>query len=155
MNLQETSNEVSFLFDIIFTKMVFMNKTVLMLEDDKDEHNLTKQTLEEIGLEITIHFFSRSDELFSYLSAKAAPALILIDNNIAPENGIEILKKLKADHRYQSIPVIILSDNNLETYSKEAYRHGASSYIMKPLTIADTRRKIEMFFKYWLEVAEV
>jgi len=130
-------------------------KKIFMLEDDKDEHYLTKQTMEEIGIDASIQFFSKARDLFHHLPTADSPSLILIDNNIAPEGGIEVLKQLKANDLYKTIPVVILSDNNLERYSKEAYLHGASSYIMKPLNMADTRKKIETFFKYWLEVAEV
>jgi DNA-binding NarL/FixJ family response regulator len=79
----------------------------------------------------------------------------LIDYNIAPENGVDVLRKLKRDGRFNSIPVVILSDNNLDKYSKAAYAAGASSFIKKPADMGGTRHKIETFFKYWFEVVEL
>jgi len=66
-----------------------------------------------------------------------------------------VLKKLKSDPDYSSIPVVILSDNNFSRYRDEAYAYGASSFIKKPGGLDDTKNKIETFFKYWFEVAEV
>ena len=72
-----------------------------------------------------------------------------------PDNGIEMLKKLKSNDIYQEIPVVILSDNNFSHYRSKCYQLGAASFIKKPETHQATQQKIETFFKYWFEVAEV
>ena len=80
---------------------------------------------------------------------------MLIDYNSVPENGIEVLKKLKSDANYNDIPVVILSDNSLPKYKNECYRHGASSFIKKPDSAEATNKKIAAFFNYWFHVVEV
>jgi len=130
-------------------------KLVLMLEDDTDDRYITETTLEELGLDVPIRFLSKSDELFQYLHENALPALILIEYNSVPENGIEVLKKIKRSEKWNSIPVVLLSDNDFERYRKQAYAFGASSYIRKPADVEGTKQKIHSFFKYWFEVAEV
>ena len=130
-------------------------KVVLMLEDDNDDRYITRLTLSELGFDFQILFFSKSDELYQYLGSNEPPALILVEYNSVPENGVEVLKKIKSDERLNSIPVVVLSDNDFEKYRKEAYSFGASSYIRKPADMEATKQKIHSFFKYWLEVAEV
>lgn len=131
-----------------------MNRFVLMLEGDGDDRYITQQTLSELGIEITLEFSSNSDEFFNLLS-KEKPALILIDYNSGPENGFEVLKKLKSNSSYNDIPVVILSDSNLPKYKNECYQHGASSFIKKPDTSKATNKKIASFFNYWFQVVEV
>lgn len=131
------------------------HRYILMVEDDPDDRHLTQQTLQDIGLNVPIQFLSQSDEVFSFLERHAPPAIILIDYNISPDSGVEVLKSLKSHPAYRHIPVIILSESAAPTYVTECYRHGANTFVAKPFTSNGTRKKIESFFTYWLEVAEV
>jgi len=81
--------------------------------------------------------------------------LILIDYNSTPDDGIEVLKKLKSNNAYNDIPVVILSDSDHPRYKNECYQNGASSFIKKPATAVATNKKIASFFNYWLTVVEV
>lgn len=129
-------------------------KLILMLEDDSDDRYLTQNAIEELGLDVEIEFFSNSNEFLSFLAA-SSPCLLLIDYNSTPENGIQILKKIKAHKPANQVPVIILSDSSSEKCKAECYEFGASSFIKKPQTVEATANKIKIFFSYWLTVAEV
>ena len=132
-----------------------MPKMVYMLEDDIDDRYLTEEILKESGVKIPIRHFQNSNALFAALDEGELPSLILVDYNIAPENGLTVVKKLKSHPPFSGVPVVILSDNDLPHYKNECYALGASSFIKKPSTLEGTRRKITSFFTYWLEVAEV
>ena len=132
-----------------------MNRFVLMLEGDGDDRYITQQTLTELGIDIPIRFFSNSTALFDFLTSSARPALILIDYNSNPDNGLEVLKKLKSNANYNTIPVVILSDSDHPRYKNDCYKHGASSFIRKPDSIEATNKKIAAFFHYWFDVVEV
>jgi CheY-like chemotaxis protein len=135
--------------------MDIQKRYILMVEDDLDDRYLTQQTLQEIGVTVPIKFLAQSTEVFSFLATHEPPALILIDYNISPDSGVEVLKALKGNPQYRHIPVIILSESAAPAYVTECYRHGANSFVAKPFTTDGTRKKIERFFTYWLEVAEV
>ena len=124
-----------------------------MLEDDSDDRYLTKEVVDSFGVAIQIHFFFQSEDLLPALEA-VKPNLILVDYNSTPENGVQVLKKLKADSKLRKIPVVILSDSNLEQYRTECYVEGASGFVLKPTTQQTTISKINSFFTYWTEVAE-
>ncbi len=132
-----------------------MNKSIWIVEDDSDDRYLTEETLSELGITIPVRFLWGSEELFQALSGPEMPSLILVDFNLSPANGPEVLQQLKTKEHLRKIPVVILSDSNLPEYREACYRHGAASFIKKPDTLEGTYQKIGTFFKYWLEVAEV
>ncbi|HVF81230.1 MAG TPA: response regulator [Flavisolibacter sp.] len=127
---------------------------IAMLEDDSDDRYLTEESVATTGFHIEIIFFSNSEHLFHSLLTQK-PHLILIDFNSTPDNGIQVIKKLKADIHLRHIPVVIISDSNLPKYKKECYAAGASVFATKPRNMLQTRQKIETFFKFWIEVAEL
>jgi CheY-like chemotaxis protein len=131
------------------------NRYILMVEDDPDDRSLTQQTLQDIGISVPVKFLAQSDEVFSFLASHEPPAIILIDYNISPDSGVDVLKNLKTNAQYRHIPVIILSESASPAFVTECYRHGANTFVTKPFTSVGTREKIERFFTYWLEVAEV
>ena len=128
-------------------------KLVFMLVVDQDDKFLTYSTLQELQHNVQIRFLSNSAELFIALEAQI-PSIILIDYNIAPESGVEILKRLKSNERYGSIPVVILTDSSIWHYHAQCYSYGANSVIKKPETMEMTAHKINTFFDYWVNVAE-
>jgi two-component system response regulator len=128
-------------------------KLVFMLEDDHDDRQLTERIISELHFAIELRYFSNSGELFLALSAEK-PSLILIDYNIVPENGVEVMKEIKSTPAFRSIPIVILSDTGMSRYRDEAYAAGAASFITKPWQMEKTREKIKTFFGYWFEVVE-
>lgn len=132
-----------------------MNRFVLMLEGDGDDRYITQQTLSELNIDIPVKFSSNSTEFLHSLSSPEKPSLLLIDYNSTPENGLEVLKKLKSNSAYSDIPVVILSDSDHPKYKNECYKFGASSFIKKPDTVEATNKKIASFFNYWFNVVEV
>ena len=65
---------------------------IFMLEDDSDDRNLTREVVEQLGLDLDMSFFSSSTELFRALE-KDQPSLLLVDYNSSPENGLQVLEK--------------------------------------------------------------
>ena len=128
-------------------------KLVFMLVADQDDRFITSSTMQELGRKVPIRFLSSSTELFAAFKEQT-PSIILIDYNTAPEHGVEILKRLKSEELYSSIPVVILTDSPLWHYHAECYSHGASTVIKKPETSEMTTQKINTFFDYWMNVAE-
>ena len=126
---------------------------VAMLEDDSDDRLLTKEVLADLDFKLKIDFYSSSEELFQSINS-VQPHLILVDYNSTPQNGLEVLKRLKSTEAYRHIPIVILSDSQLSKYRKECYAAGANSFVIKPTSLAETKQKIKSFFAYWTEVAE-
>lgn len=135
--------------------MLRKNDYVLMVEDDKDDRYITETTLVELGFNIPIRFLSYSDELIPNISGSEKPAIILLNYNAIPITCIDLLRQLKANPVLCHIPVIILSESASSQYVTECYQAGANTFIKKPSISSLVTSKIEVFFKYWFEVAEL
>jgi CheY-like chemotaxis protein len=83
------------------------------------------------------------------------PGVILLAYNTSPENGLEIVKKIKSDKNYAATPVIVLIEQLLEDLIKKYYIAGANTVIRKPSSVEQTSKKIKTFFDYWFTVAEL
>lgn len=142
-------------FYFIFTAAMRENSYLLMLEDDPDDRFITESTIKELGYTTIIKFVKSSDELFSHLESDYKPFLILIDHDSSPMGAVDILKDLKSNGDYKHIPVVVLSESASQNEIIECYANGASSYVQKPASVADTRNKINVFLEYWLSVVEV
>lgn len=84
----------------------------------------------------------------------ARPRLVLSDLKLPKLNGLELLRRLRADDRTATLPVVLFSSSAQDTDLQQAYALGVNSYIRKPVDsqlFADTVRQIG---EYWLELNE-
>ncbi|HEX5653310.1 MAG TPA: hypothetical protein VFX58_09560 [Chitinophagaceae bacterium] len=132
-----------------------MHTYVLMLHTDPDDQLITETALADTNTMIPVKYIQDPLELDSRTMEWGRPALILLNDAGAFYHGTELLKQLKSNPRYADIPLVVLGEISSPDYVRECYRAGANSFITKPSTILATRKKIETFFRYWFEVAEV
>jgi response regulator RpfG family c-di-GMP phosphodiesterase len=130
--------------------------TILMLESDADDRFITTSMISEFPYQLNLAFVNFGEELFKYLGhcreiGDALPSVILLSLTANLREGMDVLKKLKADPLYNHIPVIVLTGVKQTAVVKECYALGASSFIEKPISARDTNTKIANFLKYWLE----
>jgi len=74
--------------------------------------------------------------------------LIIIDLKIEKVEGMEILKSIKKNSRYNKIPAIIFSTASDKETIDEAYKNGANGYFVKPIEQKDFITKMEILKKY-------
>jgi DNA-binding NarL/FixJ family response regulator len=131
-----------------------MEQYVLMLQADADDKDLTESMLNEIGSPIPIRFASGMGDFSLKKAEWGEPAVILMNDRGAAHKGNEVLKLIKSHIAYAHIPLVVLGEMSTPEYIRECYRAGANTFIVKPSSIAETKKKIEGFFKYWFEVAD-
>jgi CheY-like chemotaxis protein len=134
--------------------------TILMLESDADDRFITTSIISEFPYQLDLAFVNYGEDVFKYLehcreSGNALPSLILLSLTVNLQDGMEVLKQLKSNPRYNHIPVIVLTGVKQNAVVKECYALGASSFIEKPISVHDTNTKIANFLKYWLETVEL
>jgi len=127
---------------------------VLMLQTDPEDRELTETIANEISISVPLKFLAEVEEIDNYTAAVGFPSLILVSDS-SRGIAVSLVKKLKSKAAYSHIPIIILAEQSLNSYAKDCYRAGANSFVIKPSTLDETRKKIELFFKYWFEVAEL
>ena len=123
---------------------------ILLIEDDMIEVMKFKRSLSKINQDHQFIESSNGEDALTLLSDKNnLPDIILLDLNMPKINGIEFLRKLKADKSLAYIPTIVLTTSNNKYDLLECYRIGVSGYILKPLKYEDYVSKIEKILAYW------
>jgi CheY-like chemotaxis protein len=122
-----------------------MVKRVLLIDDDRDEHEIFKKELHKYDPEIL--FFSAYDgqEGIDFLLNEYVH-YIFLDINMPVMNGIDFLKLIAKDETLKHIPVIIYSTSDGRGYKKMALDLGAVNYFTKPTTIQGMYKIFETVF---------
>ena len=132
---------------------------ILMVEDNPDDEQLTLRAFAKNHLTNKIHVVRDGQEALDYVFCKGKyadrnianhPHVILLDIKLPLIDGIEVLRRIKADERTKTIPVVMLTSSHEERDLVETYRLGVNSYIVKPVDFeqfTDSARSLGM---YWL-----
>ena len=113
---------------------------VLVVDDDEDIRGISKRILESAGHEVD----SAADGAIALeLIKRKQYELILLDVMVPNVTGLEVVRKLKRDHRTKDIPVIIFSALGTGTHMMLAEDDQADGYIQKPFTTSSLREKVD------------
>jgi two-component system response regulator len=82
------------------------------------------------------------------------PALVLLDVKLPKVDGLEVLRRIRADPRTASLPVVVLTTSSEERDIMESYRLGANSFVRKPVVFAEFVDATKVLGVYWLLVNE-
>ena len=132
-----------------------MNPQIIMLQTDPDDRFLTESMMHELRPDLDIKYVPNLDELKTHFKEKARHSLILLNDRGTITARAQVLRQLKGDSSLKHIPVVVLGERSSPDYIEECYRAGACSFITKPSSIQGTQKKIDLFFSYWLDVAEI
>jgi two-component system response regulator len=134
-------------------------KVILLVEDNSDDEVLTILALEKSNVMAKVVVAHDGIEALSYLfgdssgsgrGAGVMPALILLDLKLPWIDGLEVLRRIRADERTKRLPVVILTSSKEERDLVEAYNLGANSYIRKTVDFAGFSNLIQQLGYYWL-----
>ena len=130
-----------------------MKPYVVMVQADQDDQFFADSAIDEFKPDFEVKYFPHISEINKYMEAYGAPRIVMInDSSIVPAR--EQLREIRSEKKLAHIPVIILGEMATKEYIRKYYLEGANSYVIKPSNMQATRKKIEVFFRYWFEVAE-
>ena len=138
--------------------------TILMVDDDPDDRLLFKEACEEVRLRNPLEFLENGEQLVDYLKRRGTyadlegepyPGIILLDLNMPLKDGREALEEIKNDAELRHIPIIILTTSKDEDDILSSYGLGASSYIVKPISLDRLMRVVNSIGEYWVQIVEV
>jgi two-component system, response regulator len=136
---------------------------VLLVDDNPDDRDLTLIALSEVYAGGNVVVCEDGEVALDYLFAtgryagrdpSVVPDFILLDLKLPKVDGIEVLKRVRADPRYVTIPVIVLTSSREASDVVLSYRCGANSYIRKPVDFAQFLETMRQIVTYWLNINE-
>lgn len=134
-------------------------KIILLVEDNPDDEMLTLRALRKnnIGNEVIVvrDGVEALDFLFSTgtyadRDPNNLPEVILLDLRLPKVDGLEVLRRIRADERTRLLPVIILTSSNADRDLVAGYAYGANSYIRKPVDFIQLLEAIRQLGLYLL-----
>jgi CheY-like chemotaxis protein len=140
------------------------DKAILLVEDNPDDEKLTIRGLKKnnVGNEIVVAHdgVEAVDYLFGtgkYTGRNTSqqPALVLLDLKLPKMDGLEVLKRIRADDRTKRLAVVILTSSREEQDLINGYNHGANSYIRKPVDFNQFTEAVKQLGLYWLVLNEL
>ncbi len=132
-------------------------QTILLVEDNTSDVELTRRALaqEQIDCRLVVASDGKEalDRLFGPQSdANPLPALILLDLKMPKVDGLEVLRRVRADPRTRRLPVVVLTSSLEEQDVALCYDLCANSYIRKPIDFVQFAEAIRQLGRYWLEI---
>lgn len=139
-------------------------KTILLVEDNPDDEELTLMAFEQSEIVNTLVVVRDGAEALDYLFGTGRhanrdlnnmPAVILLDLKLPKIDGLEVLRRLRADQRTKFLPVVVLTTSKEEQDIINSYRLGCNSYVRKPVDFTQFINAAEQLGLYWLRLNEV
>jgi CheY-like chemotaxis protein len=132
-------------------KNIQTKNIILYAEDDEDDQQLIKDSLEKYAHNVEIVIHNNGVEALSYLNHLSpedpAPCLIILDINMPKMNGIEALKQIRKNPRFTKVPAILFTTSSQQLDKKFAAEYKAG-FITKPVDTAQMKYIVETFIKY-------
>lgn len=118
-----------------------MEKHAFVIEDEDNIRELIKCTLESCGL--AVQSFENAPRMLREISQAAAlPDVILLDVMLPEMDGMEALRRLKADRRAREVPVILLTAKSGELDKVNGLDLGAEDYVTKPFGVLELMARV-------------
>lgn len=135
------------------------NKVILLVEDNPDDEALTLRALQKNNILNEVVVARDGVEALDYLfgagihagrDTSELPQIVLLDLKLPRIDGLEVLKRIRADERTRLQPVVILTTSNEERDILASYQLGANSYIRKPVDFEQFMEAVRHLGLYWL-----
>jgi two-component system response regulator len=139
------------------------DKNILLVEDNPDDVKLTLHALKKCNIANEVVVASDGVEALDYLFGAGAhagrdlserPAVVLLDIKLPKIDGLEVLRRMRADHRAKLLPVVVLTSSREEQDIVTSYDLGANSYIRKPVDFDQFIEAVRQLGLYWLLLNE-
>jgi len=138
-------------------------RVILLVDDNPDDVTLTLRALKKANILNEVVVARDGVEALDYLfgtgtydgrDASVTPELVLLDLKMPRLDGMDVLKRLRADERTRLLPVVILTSSKEEKDLTNGYRLGANSYIRKPVDFHRFAEAVQQVGLYWLVLNE-
>ncbi|GJQ36078.1 MAG: two-component system response regulator [Anaerolineaceae bacterium] len=139
------------------------NKMILLVEDNPDDEALTVRAFDKNKIANNLTVVRDGAEALDFLfctgtysgrDPRIMPEVILLDLKLPKVDGLEVLRRIRADERTRILPVVVLTSSKEEQDLIKSYSLGANSYIRKPVNFSQFVEAIHQLGMYWLVLNE-
>ena len=139
------------------------DQVILLVEDHPDDEELTMRALAKNNIMNEVVVARDGVQALEYLFGTGAyagrdmnvmPQIILLDLKLPKIDGLEVLRRLRADDRTKFLPVVILTSSKEEQDVMKSYQLGANSYVRKPVDFQEFTKAVQQLGLYWLILNE-
>lgn len=140
-----------------------LDRIILLVEDSPDDEALTLRALTKNKIRNEVVVAHDGVEALDYLFGTGAyagrdtgilPMVILLDLKLPKIDGLEVLRRLRADERTKFTPVVVLTSSREEQDLINSYSFGCNSYIRKPVDFVQFVEAVRQLGLYWLALNE-
>jgi len=135
------------------------NKKILLVEDNDNDVELTKRALKKShilnelivandGVAVLNYFFGEDSN--SGCAIDDLPVVVLLDLKLPKIDGLEVLRRMRANEKTKVVPVVVLTSSNEQKDIINSYGFGANSFIRKPVKFSEFAEAIEQLELYWV-----
>jgi two-component system response regulator len=132
------------------------DKKILLVEDNPDDEALMLRALTKNGIANDIVVAHDGAEALEFLLGDGnatpmdLPVLVLLDLKLPKVDGLEVLRRLRANDRTKLVPVVVLTTSSEQRDIVESYHLGANSYVTKPVDFNEFMDATRQLGTYWL-----
>jgi len=136
---------------------------ILLIEDNPDDEALALHAFASNNISNSVVVARDGAEALALLHggaeregwpAGSLPQLVLLDLKLPRVDGLEVLRRIRAEESTRLLPVVILTSSREEQDLVEGYRLGANSYIRKPVDFEQFIEAVRQLGLYWLVLNE-
>ena len=140
------------------------SKVILLVEDNPSDIALTQRAFAKSRIANELVVAEDGQAALDYLfgggqyagrDVSELPAVILLDLNLPRMDGLQVLRRIRADERTSRLAVVVLTTSIEEQDVAASYDLGANSYIRKPVDYTQFVQSIEHLGLYWLVLNEL
>jgi two-component system response regulator len=132
---------------------------ILLVEDNPDDEELTLLSLRKNNLAHDIVVVRDGVEAIEFLfgngqyaqrDVSQVPTVILLDLKLPKLDGLGVLKRLRAEERTRTLPVVVLTSSSQDADVIASYNLGANSYVRKPVEFGAFVEAVSSLGLYWV-----
>lgn len=132
---------------------------ILLVEDNPDDEALTIRALEKNHISNEVVVARDGVQALELLLGDGVadedlPAVVLLDLKLPKVDGLEVLRRIRADERTRLLPVVLLTSSKEEKDVIAGYELGANSYVRKPVDFLQFVDAAQQLGLYWLVLNE-
>lgn len=132
------------------------DSTILLVEDNPDDAELTEMALAQAGLVNRIVVVRDGQEALDYLfdESRGLPELVVLDLRLPRVSGLEVLRRLRGNERTRLARVVVLTTSNEQQDIRGAFDTGANAYVRKPVDFTEFAEAVRQLGLFWMVVSQ-